>query len=497
MDPLNSIPVAQRSLVYAQWRDAAHWVLDTCGPRGAKVTFLACGEYHEYTLEDPAKGYPLIQRLYASGGSIGTHSHDEKKYGSHDWRSIGMTPPINLVVAAWDDHVNAANAVIAAALGITDPAAQHAVNNTRGTHIPADDTIRIDLMRQYGFTMHQQGPEEDFYAYFKHYVMNPYRPSGARFLSHDPGGPVVVTPFGPVLGVANIHKGVYQDMRLPAVQGRFLLELLNWLHDVHVAHSGRVWVTGWAAHGSDVMPGTATRAAVAPMLDWVKANFVDEQVGGQQAAAFASARECRDLYYAWEAAHPGQPSFSYAADATDWTLYPYLRAAAYYLTDAQYVSSIPAVGRVRGHALTAAAAVGGPYTMHVVYTTDGVPATADLSGSLGSGDIAIIDPATGRADMAATTAITVPAVGAILVPTDKVLGTPGDFDHDGDVDLGDFVWFQACFNGPNRVAAVPALCAEADFDADGDVDLADFSRLLACFNGPNQPPNCAGPQLRT
>jgi hypothetical protein len=62
-----------------------------------------------------------------------------------------------------------------------------------------------------------------------------------------------------------------------------------------------------------------------------------------------------------------------------------------------------------------------------------------------------------------------------------------DFDGDGDVDLSDFAWFQACFNGPNR-SPTASGCDGADMDGDGDVDLADFSIMQACFNGPNRPP---------
>ncbi len=64
-----------------------------------------------------------------------------------------------------------------------------------------------------------------------------------------------------------------------------------------------------------------------------------------------------------------------------------------------------------------------------------------------------------------------------------------DFDRDGDVDLTDFGYFQVCFNGPNRSAALSG-CDLADLDADNDVDLADFSAFQACFNGPNRPPAC-------
>jgi len=64
-----------------------------------------------------------------------------------------------------------------------------------------------------------------------------------------------------------------------------------------------------------------------------------------------------------------------------------------------------------------------------------------------------------------------------------------DLDDDGDVDLTDFVYFQACFNGPNRPYARDG-CADADLDRDTDVDVADFSEFQGCFNGPNRLPRC-------
>lgn len=67
---------------------------------------------------------------------------------------------------------------------------------------------------------------------------------------------------------------------------------------------------------------------------------------------------------------------------------------------------------------------------------------------------------------------------------------PPDLDHDGDVDVADFGYFQLCFNGPQRPPAIAGDCDITDFDGDADVDLADFGELLACFNGPNRPPAC-------
>lgn len=82
--------------------------------------------------------------------------------------------------------------------------------------------------------------------------------------------------------------------------------------------------------------------------------------------------------------------------------------------------------------------------------------------------------------------IDVPDGGVTL----RLTGFPAsdaDFDDDSDVDLADFGHFAACFNGPNREAAL-LDCDDADLDVDNDVDLADFSEFAACFNGPNRPP---------
>jgi hypothetical protein len=70
---------------------------------------------------------------------------------------------------------------------------------------------------------------------------------------------------------------------------------------------------------------------------------------------------------------------------------------------------------------------------------------------------------------------------------------PQDADGDGDVDLADFLIFQACFNGPNQPYAEGAdapKCGCLDADHDNDVDLADFLVFQGCFNGPNRPPAC-------
>ncbi|MCP4246201.1 MAG: discoidin domain-containing protein [bacterium] len=60
---------------------------------------------------------------------------------------------------------------------------------------------------------------------------------------------------------------------------------------------------------------------------------------------------------------------------------------------------------------------------------------------------------------------------------------PGDFNDDGDVDLGDFADFQACFGGTDVIRTEPA-CFFAHFDDDQDVDLDDLQGFLGVFTGP-------------
>jgi hypothetical protein len=419
-DPMpGNLQVQQQ--IYQDWVDASNWTLDVTDPRGAKVSFLSTGQFMEWVLADPVQGHPLMQRLYASGDMLGTHSHKKVKIGPYNWQDLGPNPTQAEIDQLWNDHIGAVNAVITAALGVSDPNQIRAINCSRGSHLPSDDAQRIQMMADFGFTNHQQGPGEQFYAYFKHYPMNPFRPSGTWFMEHDPTTEVIVVPFGPVLGNNSVHFNILQDMRMQAVQARFLLELLNWLNDVHVAQTERVWVTGWAAHCSDVVPGTSTRDELAPVLDWFIAHFIGQQVSGRVAASFASVPEARDAYYTWEANHPGEISFSYPVSQTNWGLYPYLIPAVKYLTDAWYEEAMPQVGIVRWHRFTAAADIGGPYDLYVAYPIDDVPDTVDLSSWLGVGDIAVVDPATGVAQFIPTDTVTIEKTGNILVPPNKVI----------------------------------------------------------------------------
>ncbi len=469
---------AGQAVQYADWVNATNWALDQADLSGAKVSFLSCGNFMEWATDDAGAGHALLRRLYASGGQIGTHSHSEYRFAYKQWRNLPANPTNAQIESAWADHVNAADEGVRRALGITDPGAVRAVNCSRGSHQPADDASRISLMARDGFTLHQQGPEEIFFSYFGHYVMNPFRPDGALFTRHDPAGPVILNPTGSVIGKAQVHFGIFQDNRVPAMKARFLLHLLNWLDDAFDRGPGadvdRIWTYGWGSHCSDYLAGAESRAALAPMLSWLDQHFVGVPVGGRDAAGFRSFIEVRDAYRAWETANPGAVSFSYPATSTDWSLYPYLRPVAEYLVGANLAADMPPVGEVRWHRLTASAAIGGPFDFFVAYTSGAADVVADLSASLGAPTIAALDSRTGVGCVYPADAVRIPAYGTILVDPSRAVGglRTADFDGDGFVTGDDFGAF---------VVAFEAGFIAADFDRDGFVTGDDFGAFVGAF----------------
>ncbi len=81
---------------------------------------------------------------------------------------------------------------------------------------------------------------------------------------------------------------------------------------------------------------------------------------------------------------------------------------------------------------------------------------------------------------------------AILAGEALIPPTPGDHDHDGDVDHVDLAAFVGCVSGAAVEQTEPA-CAWAQLDEDEDVDLSDFGVFQRCYSGENNPadPNCA------
>ncbi len=59
--------------------------------------------------------------------------------------------------------------------------------------------------------------------------------------------------------------------------------------------------------------------------------------------------------------------------------------------------------------------------------------------------------------------------------------SPGDFDGDGDVDVGDLSTLAGCYTGPGTPPS--PVCQICDLDKDSDVDLVDFATIQVNFSG--------------
>ncbi|MBM3501955.1 MAG: hypothetical protein FJX74_25150 [Armatimonadetes bacterium] len=421
-DPMQAFPAPIRERIYVQWRDALNWLLDETEPRGAKVSFSSVGEFIEYCVQDDPAGLDLLRRLYASGGTLGTHTHDEMHFGRHDWRPVGFQASLELSERVWQDSIEMLDYAVTRALGITDPAEVRKVNCLRGSHVPADGAAFRELMARYGMTIHQAGPGEDMAGLFHHYLFHPYRESFDNPLAEDRTSPVILTQAGPVLGAKAVHKGVEQDMSLPRVQSLFLQEVLNWLHAATTGTGEQVWCFGWAVHAADIAPGRGvSRPWVRPTLDWFDEHFIGKPIGGQVVAQYGSYADEARAYLDWEQAHPDAPVPGYPLRERDWDRYPFLLPPTVYLWDARWEKAVRSDDRGQVHLLAAGEGIGGPYPL-VVALPAGVEALeADLS-PVDPGEWMRIDPASGDATRVAAEC-EVSGSGAILVPAEHYRST--------------------------------------------------------------------------
>ena len=78
---------------------------------------------------------------------------------------------------------------------------------------------------------------------------------------------------------------------------------------------------------------------------------------------------------------------------------------------------------------------------------------------------------------------TIQRIGAITNLNLDNTVVPGDCaSNKPDINLDDYIAFQACFTGNG--APAPSNCACADLDGDGDVDLLDWGRFQILFTDP-------------
>lgn len=341
-DPLpQAQSVDQRKATYRQWLTNAGWLLDAVEPYNARVSFLSTGEFLEFCLEDPDRDtacFPVLQRLYASGGVFGTHSHLEWHRGLHDWPDFTGAVTEDDITRNWDDAKAMVDQAITVGLGVADPAARAAINTVRGSHLPEGTDAINALMVSSGFTIREGGIEQELVKYFGHIPFNPYRP-GACNLCEDPSRSWMNLPQSTVLGQIGEHYGIWQDGSAGRKQAEILQALVNMRIHSQSGGGEKVWQYGWGVHNSDFDPGRPARDAVQALVPWISSELVPR---GE--AVFASYPEARDAFEAWEAAHPGESSFSYAGTAADYSRYPYSSTANRFFRFARYDAALAAAG---------------------------------------------------------------------------------------------------------------------------------------------------------
>ena len=467
---------AQQYLDWVEWVD---WGLDQAEAVGGRISFLSTGQFMEWVLEDPspAEAVNLIPRLAASGDDfIGTHSHKKWRQSAHVWPALGPNPTDAEIESQWVDHQDLVNLVIQDQLGLSDPAEIRAINCVRGAHLPSesDEAFFQELAVAYNFPIREQGPEEAFYAYFDHFVWHPFRPSTDNLLVHNPDGPMIISPFGPVLGPIGVHHGILQDMSHRAVKSRFIMELLNWLDEAAFGDQPHVWSTGWSAHCADLVPGGVSHDAWADMFQWMATHFVNETVAGLQAVEFSTMKASAQLHEQWESDYPGVVPFSYEPEEVDVDAYPWSRAIHTYLVHLHWGVAMPPLGVVRWHHLSEPDSDRQAY---VLWTRTGSELVVDLSTHLDTGlDWVAVEPHRGHYRHIDPETVPVRFAGTILVPSDAIeqFEWLADLDENGAVDITDLLALLDAWTG---CPDLPATC-HADLNGDGLVGIDDLLQLL-------------------
>ena len=412
VDPIQQVPDEARRKIFRERRDNAVWLLETLKGTGARITFLGVGEFFEYCREEEEREacFELLQALYESGGSIGTHTHYGIQLGTHDWPQLKGEVTEQEAAQSWEDAVTMIDGAITEALGLTDPAAIRDVNNIHGSHLPTDDAAYDALMRQYGFAVLESGPEEDFYGLFGHHIWNVYRPSPDNWMTENPNTPYVLVPSGPVVGLTQVHKGIEQDMGLPHVQTMFLQLLANWRHRVQTGATDQIWTFGVAMHTHDISEGSEVRAAISALVEWMNANFVGKTtLDGRVMARWEGRMAVSDVFESWESAHPEASAFAYPSTVRENSLYPYLLPIQTELEDAQWVATLDTPSPVTAYQFERN---GVPIVL--VWTDNAASATVDLSSVFPAlSELTVIDGVDGSSATQPVTAI--PVTGSSIV----------------------------------------------------------------------------------
>lgn len=331
-DPIpNTLPQAQKVALSVLWASNATWLLDTAEAVGAKVSFLSGGAWAELAAQGGVAGpcAVLLRRIALNHGQIGCHMHSEHQAGTNNWPDLPFNPSVGAIQQAWLDDLLAVQAAINVAFASVLPEPMSSLVSVRNAHQPADGATFNALMSTFNQNYRQGGTEEDYYGWYEHHIWNTYRPDPANVMNESLAASYVVVPQGAMLGVADTHHGIYQDMTLPAVKKQFLQLYLNWRHRDRTGAPQRVWTWGYGSHPTEYAPTNPTRLALPDWLAWLQLHFVSRvEPTGSQVFAFSTQEEAGAAHQVWEAANPGVESFGGHDLSVNWAEYPYLRAVA-------------------------------------------------------------------------------------------------------------------------------------------------------------------------
>ena len=337
VDPVsNGFPVSGKRSVYEERTDNMEWVLEQTEPLDIPISFLSGGWYMEMLVDDGpwGDGAKVVRRMYATGGQIGSHSHNEYQAGKFDWPSFTGTPNLVESRKSWADNINWVNRGIETAFWGNPPQPVSEINNVKGSHLPKSEEDYHTLMEEFGITVREPGPEEDYYGYYGHHIWNPFRPSTDNAMAEDLSAPFVQVVSGPVIGRTGIHHGTLQDMSAESVKRQFLQLYINWRHAERTDAPEKVWAWGWGGHAHDFSPGSDSRTDLLDVVDWLEDNFRDRvEPTGTQIMEYATQMQVAEVYEVWEAANPGESSFSFESLSVDWDEYPYLMPVAVAMQD--------------------------------------------------------------------------------------------------------------------------------------------------------------------
>jgi hypothetical protein len=309
-EPMTSIPIQNRYQAYLNRRAEDLWLCDTLAVlTGCKLGLKSNGEFMEY-LHDEGDTV-LVPHFLAGGHQIGTHVHSDIRLGPHNWLYVGGNCSLDTAAMVWEDNIAMVQLMITPQQ-----------NTVMESQVPNPHPQKYQFMVDFGFPITGGGPTEPLQIYFGHIPWNPSRPSAENFLIENVNQlDFIQVPHSPQIGVADWHgpqnARAFFDCTLPAMKVEFLKIYMEWLRHDRLNDDNRIWSFGWGTHDH---VNYLYRSVELNLLQWLNDNFVGHtSPQGSLIAQYASFDDVAEAFWAWEAAHPGQSSFSY----TPGNPYPY------------------------------------------------------------------------------------------------------------------------------------------------------------------------------